>query len=284
MSGFRPFINARRTFLKNSLGALALYALSPIKLSSSNNKINPKMIQIIKKSEQFNDVIFDGRFHANKPVFYGKKTVKPFSSLYYWSHGYVSEPCEFGLHPHEGFEIMTFLWEGRIEHYDTATKVWTPLEAGDFQIIQSNSGIQHQEKVHKNSRAFQIWFDPNFYKAIELKPSYVDYSSQDFSPKNEAGILTTTYIGEESKALALTPNLTIKKMTFADNKQMKITLKPEMSYVFYVLKGNGTIENQSIEIDDSVRISNTKELDIHFQGDLFYIELPTLMEYKAVWG
>jgi redox-sensitive bicupin YhaK (pirin superfamily) len=82
--------------------------------------------------------------------------VKPYSSLYYWSNGYVMEQCEFGLHPHKGFEIMTFLFEGTIEHYDTATKVWTPLNAGDFQIIQSNSGIQHQEKITKGSRAFQV--------------------------------------------------------------------------------------------------------------------------------
>jgi len=50
---------------------------------------------------------------------------------------------------------MTFIFEGTVEHYDTLTKVWTPLKAGDFQIIQSNSGIRHQEKLSKDSRAFQ---------------------------------------------------------------------------------------------------------------------------------
>lgn len=241
------------------------------------------MIQIIRKSEQFNDVIFGGKFQANKPVYNGKSNVKPYSSLFYWSNGFTNALCEFGLHPHEGFEIMTFLFKGTIEHYDTATKIWTPLNAGDFQIIQSNIGIQHQEKVYKNSRAFQIWFDPNFYKAIKLKPSYTDYQSENFQPKDENGISTLTYIGNGSTAKALTPNLTIKKLIFQKQSSKEILLNESMSYTFYVLNGQGKVDNQFIEIDDAIRISNTKKIDIDFQGELFYIETPTILEYKPVW-
>jgi quercetin 2,3-dioxygenase len=117
------------------------------------------MIQILKKEEQFNRTIFNGNFVANKPVANGvQDNVKPYSSLFYWSHARAIDQCEFGLHPHEGFEIMTFILEGNVAHYDTATKVWTPLETGDFQVIQSNSGIQHQERINKGTRNFQIWF------------------------------------------------------------------------------------------------------------------------------
>lgn len=283
MSGFIPFINKRRDFLKQSFAFLLISAINPFKLFSQSSKSNSKMIQIIKKSEQFNDVIFGGKFHANKPVFNGKSNVKPYSSLFYWSNGYVNENCEFGLHPHEGFEIMTFLFEGKIEHYDTATKVWTPLNAGDFQIIQSNSGIQHQEKVAKNSRAFQIWFDPNFYEAVKLTPSYIDYHGKDFQAKDEDGISTLTYIGKGSSAKALTPNLSIKKLNFNEPTKTTLMLNETMSYTFYVLNGKGFVENQNIEIDDAIKISNEDKLEIDFQGELFYIETPTTLEYKPVW-
>jgi redox-sensitive bicupin YhaK (pirin superfamily) len=283
MSGFMPFFNKRRNFIKQSLGLLALTTISPFKLFANNTKKENKMIQIIKKSEQFNDVIFGGKFHANKPVYNGKSNVKPYSSLFYWSNGYVNDNCEFGLHPHEGFEIMTFLFEGTIEHYDTATKVWTPLNAGDFQIIQSNSGIQHQEKIAKNSRAFQIWFDPNFYEAVKLTPSYIDYHSKDFIAIKIDGITTLNYIGKDSSAKALTPNLTIKKLTFDKQTKKEIALNESMSYTFYVLNGQGLAENQSIEKDDAIRISNTTNLQIDFQGELFYIETPTTLDYKPIW-
>ena len=241
------------------------------------------MIRVIKKSEQYNDVIFGGRFHANKPVFNGKSNVKPYSCLYYWSHSYVNENCEFGLHPHEGFEIMTFLIEGKIEHYDTVTKVWTPLNAGDFQVIQSNSGIRHQEKIAKNSRAFQIWFDPNIEKALKLTPDYTDYQSKEFQPKEEKGIKTLTYIGAGSVAKVMTPNLTIKKLTFKNQTKMDMQLNEEMSYTFYVLNGKGFTDNQKIELDDAIRISNATELNIDFQGELFYIETPTTLDYNPIW-
>jgi len=242
------------------------------------------MIQIQKKIDQYNKTIFDGKFVVNKPVASGfTNEVSPYSNVFYWSHGVAVDDCEFGLHPHEGFEIMTFILEGEVAHYDTATKVWTPLKTGDFQVIQSNKGIQHREKITKEAKVFQIWFDPNFYEAIKLTPGYIDYHSKDFLPKVENEILTTTYIGEESAAKVLTPNLTIKKLMFDKQTNTEIGLNESMSYTFYVLSGKGFAHNQPVEKDDAIRISNTNKLDIDFQGELFYIETPTKLNYIPVW-
>lgn len=242
------------------------------------------MIQLLKKSDQFNTAIFNGNFVVNKPVASGTKaTVKPYSNLFYWSHGVTSDDCEFGLHPHEGFEIMTFILEGQVNHYDTATKVWTPLQAGDFQIIQSNSGIQHQERITKGTRSFQIWFDPNFYKAIQEKPAYKDYYSKDFQAKMENGIATITYIGDDSISTSVTPHLRIKKLIFNSQTQTEIALNENSSYTFYVLNGQGTAEGQAIVKDDAIRITDAKKLAIDFQGELFYIETPTHLEYTPIW-
>jgi redox-sensitive bicupin YhaK (pirin superfamily) len=283
MSGFMPFFNKRRDFIRTGMGLIGLAAINPLKLFSNSTIKENNMIQIIKKSEQFNDVIFDGRFHANKPVYNGKATVKPYSCLFYWSHGYVHDQCEFGLHPHEGFEIMTFLFEGSIEHYDTATHVWTPLHAGDFQIIQSNSGIRHQEKVSKNSRAFQIWFDPNFYEAVKVVPSYIDYHSKDFPTQEVNGIQTLTYVGQGSSAKAITPGISIRKLSFNKQTKTKLSLDEAKSYTFYVLNGNGIVDHRNVERDDAIRVSSSAELSIDFKGELFYIETPSVLDYKPVW-
>jgi len=242
------------------------------------------MIQIIKKSEQFNNSIFDGRFHANKPVFNGKASVKPYSSLFYWSNGYVEDDCEFGLHPHQGFEIMSFLFDGKISHYDTQTRIWTDLEAGGFQIIQSNRGVQHQERISAGSRAFQIWFDPHFQEALTKPPTYTDYQAQDFPRRLEHGIPTITYIGDGSVASTLTPNLTIKRLFFDTQMQVSLPLKADFSYTFYVLKGDGMVNNAQIATDDAIRVSATSLLPLDFKGELFYIETPTVLAYPVVWN
>jgi quercetin 2,3-dioxygenase len=243
------------------------------------------MIQILKKSDQFNTTIFNGNFIVNKPVASGtKQAVKPYSSLFYWSHAVAIEDCEFGLHPHEGFEIMTFILEGNVTHYDTATKVWTPLHTGDFQVIQSNAGIQHQERIAKGTRSFQIWFDPNFYEAIKQNPAYVDYHSKDFETKTENSIKTITYIGKESKAFAMTPNLIIKKLIFDNQTRTSLQLDEDSSYTFYVLNGTGLANKLFIERDDAIRIANTNALEIDFKGELFYIQTLTQLDYKPVWA
>jgi len=242
------------------------------------------MIRIQKKSEQYNKIILDGKFITNKPIVNGfKDEVAPYSNIFYWSNGVALDDCEFGLHPHEGFEIMTFIIEGEVAHYDTATKVWTPLKTGDFQVIQSNKGLQHRERITKGTRNFQIWFDPNFYEALKLTPNYIDYHSKDFQPKVENEISTLTFIGKGSAAKVLTQNLTIKKLTFDKQTKKEIALNESMSYTFYVLSGKGFADHQSIEKDDAIRISNATTLEIDFEGELFYIETPTKLDYIAVW-
>jgi len=242
------------------------------------------MIHLQRKSAQFNTTIFNGRFVVNKPVTSGfTDEVAPYSNLFYWSHAVALGDCEFGLHPHQGFEIMTFILDGQVTHFDTASKVWTPLEAGDFQIIQSNRGIQHQERITKGTRSFQIWFDPNFYEAVKQDPAYVDYHRPDFEAVVENGVKTTTYVGAHSKALAMTPQLTIRKLTFDNQTKISLPLERQSSYTFYVLEGSGTADYQPIAQDDAIRISDAEALALDFRGDLFYIQTPAHLEYKPVW-
>ena len=245
------------------------------------------MIQILRKSDQYNTSIFNGNLVANKPVVSGyTAAVAPYSSLFYWSHGIAMDDCEFGLHPHEGFEIMTFILEGNVTHYDTATKVWTPLETGDFQVIQSNSGIQHRERITKGTRSFQIWFDPNFYEAIKEKPAYVDYHRTDFLAVPENGIKTITYVGENSKSFAQTPHLVIKRLILDQRSTHNLTLDKNSSYTVYILTGNGLLDNNDLGENDAIRISDLETLTIEIEngGELFLIQTPLHPDYKAVWN
>jgi len=100
----------------------------------------------LKKDQQQLMPLFNGAFIENKPIPfpYGRKSYA-YSNLFYWAHLIARETAEFPLHPHEGFEIMTFVLKGSLEHYDTATKVWTPLSSGGVQVIQAGSGVQHSE-------------------------------------------------------------------------------------------------------------------------------------------
>ena len=69
-----------------------------------------------------------------------------------------------------------------------------------------------------------------------------------------------------------------------DHTKMSLPLDPTSSYTFYILDGSGWADNQKIEKDDAVRISDTNSLDIHFKGELFYIQTLTELDYKPIWA
>lgn len=245
------------------------------------------MIQVIKKSNQFNTTIFNGRFIVNKPVAHGiKANLQPYSNLFYWSHAIAVGDCEFGLHPHEGFEIMTFVLDGNISHYDTETRVWTSLKAGDFQVIQSNRGIQHQEKVAKGTRAFQIWFDPNYYQALDKQPSYVDYHQEQLPNKEQDGISLIEYVGGSSQAITMTEGLAIKKISFKAGSAFTMSLEMESTYSFYLLSGQAKLDNHELSENDFVKVEQLEKIEIVAKSttELFVMQTPTKSSYKPVWN
>ncbi len=138
-------------------------------------------VKYLKKQDQQIEPLFNGAFTENKPIgFPTRQGSTAYSNLFYWAHLVAHETAEFPLHPHEGFEIMTFVLGGTVEHYDTATKVYTPLNAGDVQAIQAGSGVSHSERITKGSELFQIWFDPDFSKSLSKNATYKDYQKISF--------------------------------------------------------------------------------------------------------
>ena len=66
-------------------------------------------------------------------------------------------------HPHRGFETVTYLLEGRMQHRDSAGNTGD-LNPGDVQWMSAGSGVIHSELPHPEflaaggtSHGFQIW-------------------------------------------------------------------------------------------------------------------------------
>ena len=244
-------------------------------------------MQLLPKSQQVQARLFGGRFVVNKPVASGANpATAPYSNVFYWSHAVALEDCEFALHPHQGFEIMTFILDGQVAHFDTVSQVWTPLRAGDFQVIQSGSGLQHAEKISRGTRSFQLWFDPNFARSLHQAPAYVDYHSQDFAPVQAHGVATRTYFGGESRAQCQTEGLSIRRLSFAAGANLALPLDPRNSYTLYVLAGTPRIGGYSAQLDDTIRVSGEEAIPVSFSGggELFVVGTPRAPTYPVAWA
>ncbi|WJH35907.1 pirin family protein [Paenibacillus sp. CC-CFT747] len=140
---------------------------------------------------------FDGgKITEQKPIgFPGEgSVVKRVGPLFYWAWGVSSEEARIGLHPHKGFEIMTYVVEGDAYHGDTLGTD-SRVGAGGAQVMQTGSGVSHEERLAGGTELFQIWFEPDFMEAIRREPTYRQYEHEEFPLENAGAYTVKTVIG-----------------------------------------------------------------------------------------
>jgi hypothetical protein len=240
-------------------------------------KIYPEAVQV---KGGFND----GEIVENKPIQLTDDTTKlqPYSNLFYWAHAKANVTSTIGLHPHQAFEIMSFVLKGTIEHYDTKNKSWLPLNAGDVQIIRAGSGISHAEKMNEGAEIFQIWFDPNLEKTIRQPASYNDYSSGDFPVTNQNGFTIKTLKGDTSPIEMESPGVTIREITFQAGEH-KLELDSKSINSIYVLEGNISVSGKAMSAGDFVVVNEETNFTFNAneQGKIFSITTPQSLPYNT---
>ncbi|WP_426452700.1 pirin family protein [Paenibacillus sp. S-38] len=141
---------------------------------------------------------FDGgRIKEQKPIgFPGEGSViKRVGPLFYWAWATSESEAEIGLHPHKGFEIMTYVVDGTAYHGDTLGTD-SVVGAGGAQVMQTGSGVSHKEKLSAGAELFQIWFEPDLSEAVLRQPTYHQYSHEEFPLEGSgAGYSIKTVIG-----------------------------------------------------------------------------------------
>jgi redox-sensitive bicupin YhaK (pirin superfamily) len=206
--------------------------------------------------------------------------LKPHSNLFYWANAWANRTSTIGLHPHKGFEILSFVLKGTIEHYDTKLRTWISLKAGDVQIIRSGNGISHSEKINEGGEMFQIWFDPHLQKSVGMPASYDDYAAEDFPISEENGIKTRFLKGENAPIEMLSEGVEIFEMKIADNVQA-ISFSKDKIYACFVLSGSLKVEGNSINDHDFFKVWDTEKFCFTENENLklFVIATPAKLSY-----
>ena len=228
----------------------------------------------------------NGEILENKPIGFpgdGGK-LKPYSNIFYWAHAWTgSKKSTIGLHPHQGFEICSFVLKGKINHFDTKQNSWIPLSEGDVQIIRSGNGISHSEELMENSEIFQIWFDPNLRVSLNKLASYDDYNSQDFKILDSKWKKTKIIKDENSKLKMDSEGIEIFQYSYLDNKNDEISLKLDKIHSFFIIDGEISINGKIISkgFFFTVRDQNLLKLKILSNSEIFRISSPKNVSYKT---
>ncbi len=244
-----------------------------------SKKLYKMKLHIKTKEEQHSVSLFGGSLHENKPL-----SGEPlYSNLIYWANVEANEEGTFPMHPHEGIEILTFIFEGGLEHFDTATNKWTPLPADAVQHIQAGSGLQHSEKYLKGSKAFQIWFDPDFSKSLKKAPYYKDYQANAFIWENENSYQIKKYVGQDVPIQTDAAGISAKRFKLSKGNHT-IDLDTNSFNSFYLMKGEIELDGNKMTKDSFTKTSNRDKITIHTTEDseLFILQSPIKVAYKKI--
>jgi len=241
-------------------------------------------IEITSKEKQASGSFAGGAILENKPIGFpqdgGKQ--KPYSNLFYWANAWSDNGGLIGEHPHKMFEIMSFVIEGEIQHYDSKFDRWLSLQKGDAQIIRAGSGITHAERLMEGGRMFQVWFDPNIKQSMLKDASYDDCKSANMNFIEKNGVSYKNYVGNGGPMQMDSEGVEISELSMqAGNHQLDLGESKIHSY--YLLAGEAIIDGKTIMENDFLVVVDENKLNVVAKTDmkLFSISVPKQLSYKT---
>jgi redox-sensitive bicupin YhaK (pirin superfamily) len=236
---------------------------------------------------------FDGgKITEQKPIgFPGDgSAVKRVGPLFYWAWAHAEQEGYIPSHPHQAFEIMTYVVQGKAEHGDSlGTK--SSVGPGGAQVMQTGTGVHHEERfVGPDMEGFQIWFEPYLNDAVKRPPTYNEYQHEDFPLKKEGGAAIKTIIGEDSP-VRLVADVKVWDVDIAAGNAYRHVLPAGRSLAALAIRGNGSWvvdgqdqAGQSFQHKDFMLLSTDADQEVTLQsGDetlrMIIIEAPTEVDY-----
>jgi redox-sensitive bicupin YhaK (pirin superfamily) len=257
-------------------------------------KCGDQMKIVVYPPDQQGIGAFDGgKITEQKPIgFPGEgSAVKRVGPLFYWAWFYAKEEGFIPAHPHQAFEIMTYVIQGKAEHGDSlGTK--SVVGTGGAQVMQTGSGVYHEERfIGPDMEGFQIWFEPYLNEALKRKPTYNQYEDEAFSVSNRKGYEIKTVIGKASP-VQLVADVRMWDIQVKPGNVYKHTIPAGYSLATLAIRGDGIWQ---YEKDDFVRaqfqqkdfivLDAESETEAVLQADKNYelrmilIEVPTQTDY-----
>lgn len=244
-------------------------------------------IKIIKPQNQARGEFDGGKITEQKPIgFSGEGSlINRLGPLFYWAWAKSEGEGGIGFHPHQGFEILTYIIKGRGRHQDTLGTI-SDVGAGGAQVMQTGSGVQHAESILEPYEGFQIWFEPYLNEAIKRRPTYSKYVHEDFSVTSENGVTIKTILGEHSPINIVT-DAKMYDVEIANGETYKYALSPNRTLAGLAIRGDGgTIDEleTSFGNKDFVIIQSEKAETITVKPKneelrIVLIEIPTKVDY-----
>lgn len=205
----------------------------------TSRRRKPYGLQVLGPEAQVTGSFDHGKISESKMIgFSGEGSlIKRLGPCYYWAWAQASAESLIPMHPHRGFEILSLVLAGQVEHQDSMGQV-VSLQAGDLQVMQTGHGVEHQERFGETAQMIQIWFDPDFREEIKRPPRYLFVEAGAQPQKAEKPGWTRRFLIGGRSPIALEAPVTVELWDLAADTRL-VWDEPERILAAQVLAGRG---------------------------------------------
>ena len=187
----------------------------------------------------------------------------------------VAPGMGFGTHGHQNMEIISIPMEGDLEHKDSMDNT-TVIKSGDIQVLSAGTGITHSEynkNKDKEVKFLQIWVFP---KEKNVTPRYDQITLDVEDRANQFQQVLSP--NPEDSGVWIHQNAWFNMTNLDKGKTLIYKLNnPKKNGVYaFILNGDATINNQSLNKRDGFGVWDITELDIIADTDaeILLMEIP----------
>lgn len=150
-------------------------------------------------------------------------------------------------HPHRGFETVTYILDGEMQHEDSHGHRGT-IRSGDVQWMTAGSGVIHSEMPSQRMlseggrmHGFQIWV--NLPRSLKMsQPRYQEYDASQLpvieEPQRWVRVIAGEVDGRKSPIETTVPT-TMLHVKIAAHAETVFALAPHSNAVVHVIGGSG---------------------------------------------
>ena len=163
----------------------------------------------------------------------------------------------FPSHPHRGFETVTYMLAGQMEHRDHMGNVGS-LGPGDVQWMKAGSGVIHSEMPKQEEgkmHGFQLWVNlparekmtPATYNDIDAN-SIPSYQLNGVAIKSIAGELEVNCEKVSCLVIGLSTDPSYLDVSFSSDQQVDINVPDGYTALVYVYAGFAVIGDSNYQL------------------------------------
>lgn len=190
----------------------------------------------------------------------GRRNFDPFVL---WDHFDIASGG-FPDHPHRGFEAITYMLAGGMQHADNLGNR-SIVHAGGAQRFTAGRGLVHSEMPEGHASGIQLWINlPRQLKG--LPPAYQQVDAEDFPTHKAQGVCVRTLVGEGSPLLLQTAVDYLDVSLDAGSHWSRKVKRGFRGFV-YVLHGCICQESHEISAGEAIFVEGVSELFLEARSE-----------------